>query len=420
MTNFDPGLEISKPQWTIENRLSLALIILLYPPWWFLAQIWNFSGTTDSLAQRMSVAGYAAIILALSFKVNWIKKNLTPITTSALMVLVLHSFYFMYLNHMHFAYSVGVFMAVISCMSLLNDELSLCLSVICALLGSWLSTSRAPIEYRQFFILGIATVVFVTYISTKRRLKHIESEFSAKRTISAQQSKILNVSKLSALGEMAGGVAHEINTPLTTIRIAASNIQKHVESKMIEPSNILKQVFLIEKTINRISKIIIGLKTFSRDASHDPLVSTTVNEVVQESLLFCREQIKAKGIKLLVEEFSPSLSFAGRHSEISQVLLNLINNSADAVVNLPERWIKISALDKKKRIQILVTDSGPGIAREIQQKIFAPFFTTKEVGQGTGLGLSIALGIIETHGGELRLEKNSPHTCFLISLPKQG
>jgi signal transduction histidine kinase len=99
-------------------------------------------------------------------------------------------------------------------------------------------------------------------------------------------------------------------------------------------------------------------------------------------------------------------------------LLNLLNNAHDAVEKVPDRWIRISAADLGKDVEIRVADSGPGISPGLRERIFQPFFTTKDVGKGTGLGLSVAKGIIESHAGWLGLNPSPEETCFVIQLPK--
>ena len=112
-----------------------------------------------------------------------------------------------------------------------------------------------------------------------------------------------------------------------------------------------------------------------------------------------------------------TLVFQGRGTEISQVLVNLLNNADDAISKMPEKWIKLSVQNRSDWLEIRVTDSGHGIPPGDQKKLFQPFFTTKEIGKGTGLGLSISHGIVKNHGGELTLDTTSPNTCFVVRLP---
>ena len=106
-------------------------------------------------------------------------------------------------------------------------------------------------------------------------------------------------------------------------------------------------------------------------------------------------------------------------TQISQVLLNLLSNSYDAVLKIDKRWIKITWFIDKDWIKIIVQDSGQGPDPQYSEKILHPFFTTKNIGEGTGLGLSIAKGIMKQHGGDLFFDKDKPNTTFVITFPKQ-
>jgi two-component system sensor histidine kinase DctS len=107
-----------------------------------------------------------------------------------------------------------------------------------------------------------------------------------------------------------------------------------------------------------------------------------------------------------------------RAVQISQVLLNLINNACDAISSLNEKWILINAIERNNLIEISVTNSGPKIPAHIREKLMQPFFTTKEVGMGTGLGLSLSKTIAEAHGGRLYLDLGAENTRFVLELPK--
>ncbi len=103
--------------------------------------------------------------------------------------------------------------------------------------------------------------------------------------------------------------------------------------------------------------------------------------------------------------------------EIEQVILNLINNSIDAVKHLEDKWIKLSLVERPETLELHVIDSGAGISKGDVAKIFTPFFTTKKPGEGTGLGLSIISGILDDHDASIRYEQNAPNTTFIISFP---
>ncbi|WP_413288967.1 sensor histidine kinase [Bdellovibrio sp. HCB337] len=238
------------------------------------------------------------------------------------------------------------------------------------------------------------------------------------RTKELDEQKAINLqaSKMSALGEMAGGIAHEINTPLATIKILTSQLVHETLSDIPDLDNLTTQLQRIESTTDRVAKIVKGLKTFARDGNSDPFEACKVQNIVEETVILCSEQLRMHGIELKMN-IAPEISLECRSIQISQVLLNLIGNASDAIENLESKWVEIQARNENSWIEIRVTDSGSGIDKATEEKIFQPFYTTKGIGKGTGMGLSISLGIVKAHGGQLSIDHKSPHTCFIIRLP---
>lgn len=236
------------------------------------------------------------------------------------------------------------------------------------------------------------------------------------------EARLIEKSKLSLLGEMAGGVAHEINNPLAIIKGSAQILKKSITavgSSNIDLDKAERNIQKILETSERIARIVKGLRSFSRDAENDVWESFEVVDVVNDAMALCEEKFKAHGIKFFVE-FTINEKIYGNKVEISQVLVNLMSNSYDAISSMEEKWIKIEVLNTDdQKIAISVTDSGLGIDPNIQSKLMQPFFTTKEIGKGTGLGLSISIGIAKKHGGNLYLDNQSPHTKFVFVLPEE-
>lgn len=275
-------------------------------------------------------------------------------------------------------------------------------------------------------LLGHGTLDTTISINTNDELSIVGDAFNkmakdlraSAALIEQQQNQLVNSSKMSALGEMAGGVAHEINNPLAIIAGLSDQMQEMLLEEPMDKVTLIDMLQKMQLTIARIAKIITGLRTFSRDGSQDSLLTVNACELVEDTLSFCRERFKLHNIKLSVESTRPDLTFKGRSVEVSQVLLNLLNNAHDAIAAMPEKWVSIKITDENEFVLIRVTDSGNGIAPGVREKIFQPFFTTKEIGQGTGMGLSISMGIIKSLKGELKLDANNPHTSFLVRLPK--
>jgi signal transduction histidine kinase len=284
-----------------------------------------------------------------------------------------------------------------------------------------------PVNWYLFCVYAGLALMLGTFItqtmaelikSLKREQERARELQESQRIIVEQQQALVASSKMSALGEMAGGIAHEINSPLAIIKSLSSQIREVLDDDPLEKSLVNEMATTVEKTTDRIAKIVQGLRTFSREGSKDPFAPVNIFQLIEETLSFCNERIKSGGTQMTVEEFDKRLQIEGRAAELSQVLLNLLNNAHDAIANFQEKWIRISVHEQAHWVEIHVTDSGKGIPAEAQKKIFQPFFTTKEIGKGTGMGLSISSGIVRSHEGELRLNSRSPHTCFVIHLPK--
>ncbi len=241
----------------------------------------------------------------------------------------------------------------------------------------------------------------------------------AERTMNSQREKLVTAAKMSALGEMAAGIAHEINNPLAIIAGYATIIRGHLASGKIETHRLAFEIDKIESTVERIVRIIRGLRLISRNADADPSEQVSLNRVIADTLELCRERFSYHKIQLYsdLDGADEALVF-GRAAQLSQVLLNLLSNAFDAVENLDQPWVRIEMMKTREHVQVWVTDCGLGISNDLVEKIALPFFTTKELGRGTGLGLSISTGIIESHGGRLFYDRDSPHTRFIVELPR--
>lgn len=237
--------------------------------------------------------------------------------------------------------------------------------------------------------------------------------------LSDAQAMLMQSERMAALGEMAGGVAHEINNPLAIIHGNVERLKVLAGNGQLDMPTLLKFSDRIGSTALRISKIVKSLRAFARDGEHDPFSKVPVHEVFEDLLELCRERLKYHEVELLVEPIPDDSILECRPIQIGQVLLNLVNNAHDAVQSLDTKWIHLRVRDSGDWLEISVVDSGTGIPAELRHKILQPFFTTKELGKGTGLGLSVSKGIIESHGGTLTVDDTSPNTCFVICLPKR-
>lgn len=237
--------------------------------------------------------------------------------------------------------------------------------------------------------------------------KDISKELEMKNNLEQEKSKALLNAKLASIGEMSAGIAHEINNPLAII-------MGNLEVLSVKLSNLpeaITRIKTINKSIQRIEKIVSNLKKFSRVNLSKERKEQSLNEII--NVIVPLVGIKANKLNVQIETKMDNFIFIKCDMiEIEQVFINLVHNSIDAIKNLPERWVKIHCFQEHGKAFVRIIDSGNGIPKEIEDKIFQPFFTTKPVGEGTGLGLSITNGILQEHGSKLVINKSFPNTCF--------
>jgi C4-dicarboxylate-specific signal transduction histidine kinase len=252
--------------------------------------------------------------------------------------------------------------------------------------------------------------------SLRFTLENMITRMDQYASIQEAQAMRVNSLKLVTLGEMAAGIAHELNNPLAVIQGLAWITTTKLKANDLSNEKIEENMGKIIRMTERSSKIINGLRVFARDTSEDPMEKIELSTVIEETMELCRTRIINRGIRLDIEADGKYHSW-GRPIQISQVILNLLNNATDAIEGASDPWIRVSIRGVNDQWEVSVTDSGKGIPTEIVEKIMSPFFTTKPPGKGTGLGLSIASGILKSHGGEFWYDTAATNTTFRFTLP---
>lgn len=231
-----------------------------------------------------------------------------------------------------------------------------------------------------------------------------------------QQEEIVESIRLRSLAEMAGSVSHEVGNPLTVISGNARRIEKILNTKSNDTEGISQSIATINNSVQRVREILDSLRELSGKASHQNSIED-LDAIIKESVANCQNKITANNVLVNVSQLS-NIKIKANHVQMSQVLINCINNSIDAIANESEKWIKINVELLSERVVIKVIDSGKGIPSHVVSKMMDPFFTTKDIGKGTGLGLGLAKKMVEGFGGKFYYDGTGANTTFVIELPK--
>ena len=234
-----------------------------------------------------------------------------------------------------------------------------------------------------------------------------------KKELEETQMKLFQSEKMSSLGKLAAGIAHEINNPLGGIMIFAESMLEDLDENNPHREDLKR----IASEAKRCKNIVKGLLEFSRQTGNT-MILQNINELLEQGMFILENQAIFHNIDV-VKEYDNDIPFIKCDSaRLKQVFINITQNAIDAMGAKGTFTIKTRYNKQKKRAEIEFSDTGCGIPNEIRQKIFDPFFSTKEVGKGTGLGLSMSYGIIKDHGGTISIKsKEGNGATFMIELP---
>jgi len=231
------------------------------------------------------------------------------------------------------------------------------------------------------------------------------------------EAQMVQSAKMAAIGEIAAGIAHELNNPLTAILGNTQLLMREAAANR-QPAPLLQDIYQCSV---RCKKIIQNLLTFSRQEEYQ-FETVYLQDVVEDALGLIGYQLTVSGLDVRYEKWPAPLPFYGSRHQIEQIVINLLLNAKDALAGRENPQIVISAFRKEEGEQtyvgLSVYDNGSGIHPEHFPQIFQPFFTTKKQAKGTGLGLSVSLGIAQAHGGKLFAESEpNQYSRFTLLLP---
>lgn len=239
------------------------------------------------------------------------------------------------------------------------------------------------------------------------------------------QQQLTQSAKMATLGEMATGLAHEINQPLNVMSMAIVNVLKRLSNGDVQIDYLQDKLNRIDAQVQRAARVVDHMRVFGRRSEteqqpFDPALA------VEGTLSLLAEGMRGKGVQLRISEFGFNVTVRGHVDQLEQVLINLMVNARDALLGKREAdntfspWISVHAERDEHAVRLWVEDNGGGIDPRLLERIFEPFFTTKAVGVGTGLGLSVSYGIVDNMGGTLSVRNSLEGARFCIELPIVG
>ena len=268
------------------------------------------------------------------------------------------------------------------------------------------------------------TIFFVSRIQQAKAInEQLRQEIEQRKLLEAEREKLLielgQKHKMESIGTLATGIAHEINQPLSYIKIVFEAFLEDLRKGRCDPAELEQDCQESLQQIMRITTVINNLRSFGRG---DALSFDTIDlrEVLQNTLILMNNAIKQKNIKFKADLQQNLPMVYGNSVKLQQVFINMLQNSVDALEDSPAGRIFVAMRADDVQVTIEFIDNGNGIAVHNRDKIFEPFYTTREVGKGTGLGLSIVYGIAQEHGGRIEYIPAGKETTFRLTLPVAG
>ncbi|MBT3583598.1 MAG: HAMP domain-containing histidine kinase [Halobacteriovoraceae bacterium] len=270
----------------------------------------------------------------------------------------------------------------------------------------------------QIFGLILVSCILITLLYEitlvfEPAIKALGTEFEDK--IKAEKAS-MEASQLAEMGTLSASIGHEVKNITMIVESSLKLLLKKVQKGSIKEDEILKFVERGISATGRLTEVTKALTRISRSETKQNMKVTKLKEIIQDAHSLCRDKANTLGVEIKINLQEDATVFANG-VQISQVLLNLLTNSMHATTDLEEKWIEInSSVNQEGLVELRIIDSGEGIPKDIAEKLFDNFFTTKEAGEGTGLGMGISRAFVEQNKGTLIYQEYQGHTCFLISL----
>lgn len=367
----------------------------------------------DFLPGRLAIS----IFSLLSFIFTFIKKENLLFWSRLLIRISTISFIVLYLYLLHtndwslfHCWSYFVVAAIICSTSMTWD--GYVQHSIAGVGGPLLLTFWAPLSWPELVHFHSANITTFAIIGVS-----VHSTFKYKGEVTKLTNELILQSKMAALGEMAGGISHEINNPLAVIKGAIEQIKRVGPEGAEEKEKFANLSDKISRMVERITIVTGGLKEFSHDTADQHLHLHDLNSIITEGIKMCMRRFPNSRVEITFNTPEEASYCLCKRNQIIEIVLNLCTNAVEATLHKPVALVHISLKKTNNEFELNISDNGDGISESVSGKVMEPFVTTKEIGKGLGLGLSISHGFSKVNGGELTYYREGLLTNFVLTLP---
>lgn len=389
-----------------------ALVAAATYPTWSVFLYWAHENEYDSPYGRALIGFIFLMLYIVEEKYELFKENFDKALYTMYFVLTLQFYWLCYKSNFSNIYVIGVFIIASVTTFLLLDRV---LNIIYSAMSISLAIGIGYITHlnwssHSMLVVGMITIHFVSVFV-------LEEHTRIREDLKKLQAENINTAKMSLIGQVTSGIAHEVNNPLAILQSNVFKMNHALKKGRLTDEKIKDHLDRMDDVITRTSEITKGMLKLSRKDNDEIVHVFDITKIVSDSMPFVSKKLENHSIDLIHHKPGHEIFITCNEVQMSQVFLNLISNAIDAIKNLENKSIEVGYIEYSDSVEIYFMDSGKGIPKKLRDSIMNPFFTTKEIGEGTGLGLSISQNIIKRHNGALQICPDSENTKFIIKLP---
>lgn len=299
-----------------------------------------------------------------------------------------------------------------------NDEALL--EAIARIPAAYDATAKRDVVRLEWIELGLLVVTLLVLALELRFIFRpiLRIALDALAQVEKDATEAQRLRRLASMGEMSGGVAHELNSPLAALSFAIQRLQRRIgRGRKLSQEDLSEQLEKMASDAARMSGIVQSIRALAAGKLPEPKQREHADALLRRAAAVFRQRYGRQKLRIDIKPGCEQVIVNCIAYQMEQMLTNLLKNAAEATEHLDQPWVELSAEADSERVRLIVRDAGMGIANELVERIYDPFYTTKSVGSGMGLGLALCQKLTELHGGQLHYELLNGHTAFVVTLP---